>query len=324
MIKLIQFIKNNGLPGVGVVNGDKIELLNGIKSTYELFVEAQQASSKIEDVIPGLLSGEYEYYPIISKEQRLLLPLIHPDPYHTWITGTGLTHLGSAASRNAMHEKINAATTELTDSIKMFQIGLKNGKMENNIPAAQPEWFYKGNGLIAVNPGKEITSPSFALDGGEEPEIVGIYIIDKTGNPVRIGFSLGNEFSDHVTEKINYLYLAHSKLRQCSYGPELLIADLPKCITGKSKITRNNKVLWEKEFLTGEDNMSHNIRNLEYHHFKYEMFRQPGDVHVHFFGTSVLSFSDQVKTEDGDIFHIEADAFEHALVNPLKKLNSNQ
>lgn len=320
MIKLIQFIDDKGFPCVGVVNSDRIRMLNRVTSTYELFIEAQKRSLKMEDIIPGLLSDKEEDYNIISKEQRLLLPLTHPDPYHTWITGTGLTHLGSAASRNAMHERINAATTELTDSIKMFQIGLQNGKMKNDIPAAQPEWFYKGNGLSAVNPGQEIASPSFALDGGEEPEIAGLYIIGKTGTPERIGFSLGNEFSDHATEKINYLYLAHSKLRQCSYGPELLLGDLPKNIIGKSKIIRHNHVLWEKEFLTGEDNMSHNIRNLEYHHFKYEMFRQPGDVHVHFLGTSVLSFSDQVTTEDGDIFHIEADAFEHALVNLLKKL----
>ena len=320
MLKLIRFIGDNGLPRVGVVNGDKIEILNGVESTYELFDRAQRRSLKIDDLIPDLLSGEYTDYNIIANEKRLLLPLTHPDPYHTWITGTGLTHLGSAASRNAMHEKINSEAQELTDSIKMFQMGLKNGKMENDIPAVQPEWFYKGNGLCAVNPGQEISSPSFALDGGEEPEIVGLYIIDKNANPVRIGFSLGNEFSDHVTEKINYLYLAHSKLRQCSYGPELLLGNLPEHITGKAKISRSSKVIWEKEFLTGENNMNHNIRNLEYHHFKYEMFRQPGDVHVHFFGTAVLSFSDQVVTEDGDIFHIGADAFEHPLVNPLKKL----
>jgi len=321
MIKLIQFINDKSLPHVGVVNDDEIRILNKVNTTYELFIEAQHSLLKIEDIITGLLSDKYDDYNTIAKEQRLLLPLAHPDPYHTWISGTGLTHLGSAASRNAMHKKINAETQDQTDSIKMFQMGLENGKMENDIPAAQPEWFYKGNGLSAVNPGQGITSPSFALDGGEEPEIVGIYIIDKTGNPVRIGFSLGNEFSDHVTEKINYLYLAHSKLRQCSYGPELWLGDLPKHITGKSKIIRSNKVLWEKEFLTGEDNMSHNFKNLEYHHFKYQMFRQPGDVHVHFFGTSVLSFSDQVTTEDGDIFYIEADAFGHALINPLKKQN---
>ena len=96
MIKLIQFINGNGLPCVGVVNVDKIEILHGIKSTYELFVETQQDASKIGDIIPGLLSGKYEDYNMISEERRLLLPLNHPDPYHTWITGTGLTHLGSA------------------------------------------------------------------------------------------------------------------------------------------------------------------------------------------------------------------------------------
>ena len=299
--------------------GEKVSKLNEVSSTYDLFLYAQEQSLQIEQLIPTLLSDAHEDYNIISNEQRLLLPLAHPDPYHTWITGTGLTHLGSAASRNAMHQKINSSEEQLTDSIKMFRMGLENGKMEGDKPAVQPEWFYKGNGLSAVKPGHTITSPPFALDGGEEPEIVGIYIIDKNGTPVRIGFSLGNEFSDHVTEKINYLYLAHSKLRQCSFGPELLIGDLPKQVTGKSKIIRNNEVLWEKEFLTGEDNMSHNVRNLEYHHFKYDIFRQPGDVHIHFFGTSVLSFSDQVVTQDGDKFHIEADAFNYPLINGLRK-----
>ncbi len=95
-------------------------------------------------------------------------------------------------------------------------------------------------------------------------------------------------------EKINYLYLAHSKLRQCSYGPEILLGELPPAVNGISKVTRNNNVIWEKQFLTGEENMSHNIANLEHHHFKYNLFRQPGDVHVHFFGTSVLSFLDNI------------------------------
>ena len=63
--------------------------------------------------------------------------------------------------------------------------------------------------------------------------------------------------------------------------------------------------------------MSHNIANLEYHHFKYDLFRQPGDVHVHFFGTSVLSFSDQIETQEGDVFEIEADAFGKPLRNNL-------
>ena len=49
--------------------------------------------------------------------------------------------------------------------------------------------------------------------------------IDRKGHPVRIGFTTANEFSDHVMEKKNYLYLAPSKLRGCAIGPELLIDD---------------------------------------------------------------------------------------------------
>ena len=133
----------------------------------------------------------------------------------------------------------------------------------------------------------------------------------------RIGWALGNEFSDHVTERVNYLWLAHSKLRVASYGPEILVGDLPADIHGTSRIWRNGKVIWEKPFLSGEANMSHTIANLEHHHFKYDIFCQPGDLHVHFFGTATLSFADGIKTEAGDIFEIEAPEFGLPLTNTL-------
>ena len=52
---------------------------------------------------------------------------------------------------------------------------------------------------------------------------------------------------------------------------------------------RDGKVIWQKPFLTGQANMSHTIANLEHHQFKNAVFRRPGDVHVHFFGTATLS-----------------------------------
>lgn len=314
-MRLIQFIGNDGERKVGIVGNDNITVL-GMPTVYELFQYADQKNISLEDAAVEVKTNDVENYERLVQDKRLLLPLDHPDPYRLWVTGTGLTHLGSAVSRNKMHEAIQSAET-LTDSMKMFRMGEENGKMKNNIPASQPEWFYKGNGLIAVPPGHSISSPSFALDGGEEPEIAGLYIINKKGNPVRIGFALGNEFSDHVMEKINYLYLAHSKLRQCSYGPELLLGDLPDNIIGKSRIKRKGETIWQKEFLTGESNMSHNIANLEYHHFKYELFRQPGDVHVHFFGTSALSFLDNIKPQHEDIFEISAEPFGRPLCNTL-------
>jgi hypothetical protein len=64
--------------------------------------------------------------------------------------------------------------------------------------------------------------------------------------------------------------------------------------------------------------MSHTIANLEHHHFKYDIFCQPGDLHVHFFGTATLSVADGIKTQAGDVFEIEAPAFGAPLRNELQ------
>lgn len=249
-----------------------------------------------------------------ENEGRLLAPIDHPEPSRLYVTGTGLTHTGSAAGRDAMHQKADARE-DLTDSMKMFLMGVEGGKPPAGQVGVQPEWFYKGNGLSVVGTGAALVSPNFAEDGGEEPEIAGIYLIGPDSTPRRLGFALANEFSDHVTEKTNYLWLAHSKLRPIAVGPELLIDDLPTDVRGVSRILRDGKVLWEKPFLSGEQNMSHSIGNLEHHHFKYEIFCRPGDVHIHVFGTATLSFSDGVRTQAGDIFEISAEPFRLPLRN---------
>ncbi len=320
-MRIVQFKNKDNTTQVGMVEGDHLRILKDIKSTYALTQQVFETGKSLIVQVETLLSNEtVPYTPLIANNQ-VLLPLAHPDPYRTWVTGTGLTHLGSATSRDEMHQKLKGSDTdELSDSMKMFQMGLEDGKMMNNQPGVQPEWFYKGNGLCVVPSGHPLVSPQFALDGGEEPELAGLYVIDPDGNPFRVGFAVGNEFSDHKMEKINYLYLAHSKLRASSYGPEMLISELPDHLVGLSSIKRGDKVVWEKEFLTGNANMSHNMANLEHHHFKYELFRQPGDVHVHYFGTAVASFADGIEVQDGDRFEISIPELGKPLVNPLKQL----
>jgi hypothetical protein len=185
--------------------------------------------------------------------------------------------------------------------------------------SVQPEWFYKGNGYNVVPPEQPLVSPAFALDGGEEAELVGLYVISETGEILRVGFALGNEFSDHVMESHNYLYLAHSKLRACSFGPEVIIGPPPAEIFGQVRIERNGQTLWEAPFLTGEERMSYTIGNLEHHHFKYELFRKPGDVHCHFFGTATLSRNAGIVTQPGDRFEISAPGFGRPLRNTLEQ-----
>jgi hypothetical protein len=210
-----------------------------------------------------------------------------------------------------------AAAGSATDSMRMFLMGEQGGRPTEGEVGVQPEWFYKGDGSILVAPGEALAMPAFAEDGGEEPEVAGIYWIGDDGTPLRLGFALGNEFSDHKVERANYLWLAHSKLRQAALGPELLLGDLPQDVRGTSRIRRDGAVLWEKPFLTGEANMTHRLANLEHHHFKYARFRRPGDVHVHFFGTGTASFVDGIETREGDVFEIEAAPFRLGVRNPL-------
>jgi len=106
--------------------------------------------------------------------------------------------------------------------------------------------------------------------------------------------------------------------RPAILAPGARKSGLPQDVRGNSRILRDGAVLWEKPFLSGEANMSHSIANLEHHHFKYRLFRRPGDLHVHFFGTATASFADGVVTEPGDTFEIEADAFRLPLRNPIE------
>ncbi|MFT3998052.1 MAG: GguC family protein [Asticcacaulis sp.] len=319
-LRLIQFVDAHGTRGVAAGEDDgSAKVILGVTTTYELARAAIAAKRSIVDQVAEQGLGEAVDVALALSEGRILSPIDHPDAAHLHLTGTGLTHLGSAEGRDKMHTKAQeAGEASLTDSMRMFLMGVKGGKPASGTAGAQPEWFYKGNGHALVGPGAELVSPGFAEDGGEEPEMAGIYVIGDDGQPYRIGFALANEFSDHVVEKQNYLWLAHSKLRPASLGVEILTGDLPSHVEGTSKIVRGNEVIWQKPFISGEDNMSHTFENLEHHHFKYELFRVPGDVHVHCFGTATASFADGVKTQEGDVFEIDAKPFVHALKNPLK------
>ena len=308
------------LKGGGVVRreGEDARLVPGASAVLDLAQDAIAVGAGLAEIVGRRGEGDPVDLPALLAAGRLDIPLRHPDPARMMLTGTGLTHLGSASARDAMHAKAAAEGEEsLSDSMKMFRMGLDGGRPAPGEAGVQPEWFWKGTGAAAVAPGAPLTSPAFALDGGEEPEIAGIYLIGPDGTPFRLGFCLANEFSDHVTERINYLYLAHSKLRPAAFGPELRVGPLPDSVEGASRILRDGATVWEKPFLSGEANMSHSLANLEAHHFKYDLFRRPGDVHVHMFGTATLSFSDGFQTRPGDVFEIAAPEFGLPLRNPL-------
>ena len=337
-MKLIQLSNVDNSRIVGLVLENKVfnitKANNEFETTYKLINYSITNNQNLDELLNKLLDKanpiDFSYDEILNSNNKnelpkILVPIDHPDPYRLFISGTGLTHTGSVKSRDMMHND-NEEKKDQTDSAKMFQMGIEGGKPEEGKIGVAPEWFYKGNGTNLKGPNDLLEIPNFSLDGGEEPEVVGCYFIDPDGNPVRLGFTLGNEFSDHETEQINYLYLAHSKMRNCSIGPELDTSLEFKDISINCDIERDGgKIYKSGPIKSGEEYMSHSLSNMEYHHFKYDIHRLPGDLHLHYFGTSQLSYSTRDwKFKSGDKIIISSEEFDGSLKNEVKKVNSKE
>ncbi|MGH6923892.1 MAG: AraD1 family protein [Propylenella sp.] len=315
-MRLIQFAGPDGKRAVGAItDGGRPRVVRGAESVRDLALDANRSGRSLAATVEAHGFGDAVDYDALIAEKRMLLPLDHPDPSRILVALTGLTHLGSAQSRDSMHAKLQSA--DLSDSMKMFKLGLEGGKPVAGKIGVQPEWAYKGDGSWLVAPEQPLELPGYAEDGGEEGEIVGLYVIGDRGEVLRVGFALGNEYSDHVMERRNYLYLAHSKLRQSSFGPELLVGELPENISGTIRIVRDGRDAWKGDLISGEANMCHSIANLEQHHFKYRNFRRPGDVHVYFYGASGLSCTEGFAPRPGDVFEVACAEFGKPLRNPL-------
>jgi hypothetical protein len=329
-MQLVQFFVPGRGRRVGVVRGEQVVDLTGsaaapasvVELAFSAFRKGVRLAALIDEIGKATQLGSHSYDSLLAAEPEgkapwLLPPVDHVDPARTLVTGTGLTHLGSMKSRDAMHAGTTVAAEPQTDSAKMFAMGLSGGQPADGVRGAAPEWFYKGNGAVLRGPRAKLSIPAYALDGGEEPEIVGCYVIDDAGIPRRLGFALGNEWSDHPTEKINYLYLAPSKLRECAVGPALNVDDPFSDVRLRCTVRRAGAVLYDSgELRSGESAMCHSLRNIEDHHFKFAQHRQPGDVHLHYFGTSKLSYGSRAwRYEPGDEIQIDAPGFSAPLVN---------
>jgi hypothetical protein len=318
MINLVQ-LRSVSDRAIALVDGASLRTLATFETIYALVQSAISRAMPIKALIGENLSDDSLDYDAIhagKSEWKLMLPFHHPvDPARVLVSGTGLTHRGSAMDRQAMH---GGDETELSESMKMYKWGVERGKPATGQIGVSPEWFYKGNGTILRAHGEPLEVPSYALDGGEEAEIAGIYLIGPDGRPYRVGMCIGNEFSDHKFEKLNYLNLAGSKVRNCSIGPELVIDAAFASVAGKATISRGGKSVWSKTIRTGENEMCHSLANIEHHHFKFEAHRRPGDVHVHFFGAHSLSFGDGIELQDGDEMSIAWEGFGRPLRNSLR------
>jgi hypothetical protein len=325
MIRLVQLSHPTEGRRVALVEEPHLRLLARGRTVAGLALAALGAGRSLAREVEADLSPATLRYDEVYEGRspwKLLPPVDHPDdPARCLVSGTGLTHRASAENRQSMHAAAGKTTptdAPMTDSMKMYQIGLEGGRPAPGAIGAAPEWFYKGCGTIVRAHGEPLETPHHADDGGDEAEIAGIYLVAPDGTPCRIGLAQGNEFSDHVMEAQNYLYLAPSKLRTCALGPELVVGADFASVPGSIRIERRGKPVWEAALRSGEAAMSHSLANLEHHHFKHDAHRRPGDLHVHFLGADHFSFRDRVRIEEGDVMVVAFEGFGRPLRNPAR------
>src|SRR5215469_1742225 len=125
MIHLVQ-LTNGVSRRVAVVEGQLLRCVLEVESVYELVQRCLDEGGKLSEIALALAGGEKLDYDEVysgSSPWRLAAPIdVSGAPSRLTISGTGLTHLGSAKDRQAMHLATIAQSAEkMTDSMRMFQ-----------------------------------------------------------------------------------------------------------------------------------------------------------------------------------------------------------
>ena len=127
---------------VALVDEPRLRLLGTFDSAYALAQAAIVGGEPLSAVANAHATDETLDYDDVYEgrgEWRLMVPFDHPDePARCLVSGTGLTHLGSARDRQAMH----GDASQLTDSMRMFAWGLEGGRPAAGMVGVAPEWFY--------------------------------------------------------------------------------------------------------------------------------------------------------------------------------------
>ncbi|TAK71991.1 MAG: hypothetical protein EPO11_10685 [Gammaproteobacteria bacterium] len=285
-MKLLEFIYDNQ-KYAGFIQEDYPDIINIISDKDDLYTII---TSLINNNIPltNLASRVTNTLLIADINNKLIfLPPMKPEEkLFSFVNGMGLTHKRIASIRYS----------------------------SDNIPI-QGEWFYKGNGTILKTTADSLYVPPNAYSCTEEAEIVLIYVIDALSIPYRIGYTLGNDFSDPKMGKTNHAYFGQSKLRTCSIAPEIKVGEPPLELIGNVIIKRNNEYVWRSQFVTGINNMLYSLEKIESLVFQHDQFLIPGMVHYLFLGADTTSYSHGIRLMDGDIIDISSSEFTFNLIN---------
>lgn len=238
------------------------------------------------------LSSFTKLKPICAEEVavRFRTPALPHNPLHVFVSGVGHTHV----------QRVGKVVGDGRDE---------------SVQLVQPEWFYKGNGIILKTTEETLMVPRGAWSGVEEAELVLVYLVDGEKWPHYIGYTIGNEFSDTDFGKAHRHYFAQSKLLNCSVAPEIVLAAPPSDITIEIEIHRSETLLWRTEVSTGSQKLLFSVPEIEKLLFKHQQFLRPGMMHYLYLGTYKSSYQDGIRLEQGDRIEMRTQELRWSLVN---------
>ena len=134
MIHLVQ-ISDGSSRRVAIVEEPHLHCLVGVQSVYELARQCLSQGRQVSDYAIAIASGEVLDYNAIysgTSEWHLLAPIDVPGASsRVMISGTGLTHLGSAKERQAMH---------LADAPKTAETVMSHANPHSSASAVAMSW----------------------------------------------------------------------------------------------------------------------------------------------------------------------------------------
>jgi 2-dehydro-3-deoxy-D-arabinonate dehydratase len=187
-MKLCRFVKDQGRPRVGLLQGDEVldltaEGIDRLSSLLEFDALLPQLAVLAAQNLPRHALGGV----------RLLAPV---DQQEVW--AVGVTYLRSKKAR--MEESDFSATA-----------------YDRVYEAARPELFFKALAEKAVGPGEAVGIRADARWSVPEPELA--LVLNSRGHVA--GCTVGNDMSSRDIEGENLLYLPQAKIydRSCALGP---------------------------------------------------------------------------------------------------------
>src|SRR5271154_6702269 len=127
-MRVVQYVDRTEKACVGIVSDNVVAKVASYGSTYDAALAAIAKGVELSALLDADRSGVTESYDDIIAEKRIRVPINHPEPARCLLTGTGLTHIGSAEARDSMHTVMASDEQKLSDSMKMFRYGIEGGR----------------------------------------------------------------------------------------------------------------------------------------------------------------------------------------------------